>query len=167
MGSNENSLPLLDDRVATDLHVAVERTLGQMFGLKVEFKYDCHDGVETLAHGDVYGSVGLIHEKFLGSLVIAFPEATLLKILKLFYKRDFSTIDQVAADAVAELTNIIFCVFKHRLNEKGFYFAMAIPQVMVGKSQRVPNSSWTLHGRVTTPVGNLHAYIVRAERTPG
>jgi CheY-specific phosphatase CheX len=155
-----------DETIAPDLHHAVEKTLGQMFNLRVDSTFTFKEKSETITSGDVYGSVSIIHDRYLGSMVVAFPQKTLFSILKALYKRDFTEMDRTTAGAVGELTNIIFAVFKHRLNEKGFFFKMAIPQTVTGGNHRVPDATWTLDGHFTCPAGEFHVYVIRAEHPP-
>lgn len=152
-----------DETIAPDLHHAVEKTLGQMFGLTVHSKFEFRANSETIKTGDVYGSISIIHDRYLGAMVVSFPKDTLFAILKSIYRKDFVSFDKSALGTVGELTNIVFAVFKHRLNEKGFFFKMAIPQVVTGASHRVPEAKWTLDGTFTTSAGPFHVYVVRAD----
>lgn len=156
--------PALDLEVAGDLQIAIEDTLERMFGIKVAYAFESFDRSGAISSGDVYGSVSIISERYLGSLVLSYPKETLFQILSGFYKREFTSIDKSATQLVGELTNIIFGVFKHRLNQKGFAVKMAIPVVITDATHRVPGAMWLLECRVSSRAGPFCVYIARAER---
>jgi chemotaxis protein CheX len=154
--------PELNETVIEDVHAAVEKTFGQMFGLKVESKFQTIErGSEP--PGDVAVIITLTSKEPQGAMILSFPKETVFNILKVFYKRDFTEVDNTVMGAVGEISNIIFGVFKQRVRTKGFQFGMAMPQISAGGAPRIPNVTWTSSGTFTSPHGGFHVFLVRVK----
>lgn len=117
--------PFLDATVKVlQIQAQVKCTPGQIRlkkGAEKEYKYD------------VSGVIGIISPNFEGSVVIAFKEATFLKIISNMLGETYTELTSEIADGAGELTNMIFGQAKTVLNELGYGINMAIPTVISGR----------------------------------
>jgi chemotaxis protein CheX len=93
------------------------------------------------AAGDVTGMIGLIGEQAKGSLALTFTEAAILNIASQMIGQTFEMIDDIVADAVGEITNMVTGGAKKLLSEKGYKFKMATPSVIVGKDHVITHKT--------------------------
>jgi chemotaxis protein CheX len=91
--------------------------------------------------GDISGIIGIISEKFVGSVVISFPEKTFLKIISNMLGEEYQEISKDIIDGAGELTNMIFGQAKVTLNQKGYGIQTAIPSVISGKNHSLSTLS--------------------------
>jgi len=160
MSADTANPPELNEQVIEDIHAAVDKTFGQMFGLKVESKFQTIErGTEP--PGDVTVIITLTGKEPQGAMILSFPKETVFNILKVFYKRDFTDVDNTVMGAVGEIANIVYGVFKQRVRTKGFQFSMAMPQISAGGAPRIPNVVWTSCGTFTSLHGNFYVTLVR------
>ena len=152
-----------DHEFSIDIHMAVEKTFSQMLGVFVQSSFTTHGGDYAVSGSDVMGTVSMVENDVVGSLVLCFPKATLFAVLKKLYRKDFTAVDRTATLAVGELTNVIFGVFKHRQSEKGSRYKMAIPQITESSQFRMPGAAATLEGKFTSSFGDFSAYVVLAD----
>ena len=165
MSSEQTQTATIDQEHAADVHAAVEKTLGQMFGTSVTSTFKLVEGT-ALPTGDVTAVMNLVSKTPIGALVLVFPKETLFTLLKQFYKKDFTEVNNVVTGAVGEITNIVFGVFKFRLRDKGFQFTLAMPQVVAGPVETIPNTHWIYCGEFVSPSGNFKVALVRTLPTP-
>lgn len=112
------------------------------------FKVQCSIELKAVSTEDDYHShvtsvLGVNSSDYQGSLSISFAKETMKRVLVGLLGEDVSTDSIDFADAVSELTNIIFGVAKKELNSKGHDFQMALPKLFVGKDIYMPKSSGT------------------------
>ena len=160
--STETLKPTIEQEHSADVHAAVEKTLGQMFGLQVTSTFKMIDKT-AMPSGDVTAVMSLVSKTPIGALILIFPRETLFTMLKQFYKRDFTEINNVVTGAVGEITNIVFGVFKFRLRDKGYQFTLSMPQVVAGASAPIANTEWIYCGDFTCPAGSFQVALVRCE----
>lgn len=99
--------------------------------------------------GDISGVIGLVSDRFNGSVVLTFPKDTFLKLMSRMLGETYTEITQDIQDGVSEPTNIIFGHAKAALNQKGYGVKMALPSIVVGENHFV--YSGTLGPRVVVP----------------
>ncbi len=87
--------------------------------------------------GDVSGIIGVVSDKFNGSVVISFPETTFLKVMSNMLGESFTELSPEIVDGAGEILNMIFGQAKIVLNEKGYGIKTAIPSVVTGKQLNV------------------------------
>jgi len=87
--------------------------------------------------GDLSGVIGIVSESFNGAVVIAFPEATFLKIISRMLGENYTELTQEIVDGASELTNMVVGQAKVVLNEKGYGIKTALPSVVTGKDHKV------------------------------
>jgi len=83
--------------------------------------------------GDVSGIIGVVSDKFNGSVIISFPEATFLKVMSNMLGENFTELTPEIVDGAGEILNMIFGQAKIVLNEKGYGIKTAIPSVVTGR----------------------------------
>lgn len=126
----------LTDQVATIVEKNVRDVFLSMFNLEAEtgkprFEQD------HVNQGDVSGTVGMVQEEMEGTLTVSFPKRTIFNILGQIYGREFTTVDQSVKEGVGELTNVIYSMIKRGLNDTGYAFKMAIPDIIVGDNHQI------------------------------
>lgn len=116
---------------------------------------------EKGAHGDVSGIIGLAGQKAKGSLAITFTESAILHIASKMLGEPVLEVDDVAADCVGEITNMVTGGAKKILSEKGYVFDMAIPTTVRGKNHVISHKTV---GRIIcipfeTPAGSFFVEV--------
>ncbi len=133
--SKIRQLEITDEMIA-EICAGVQKTFSTMFSLDAKpGTYEVLDDYTSIA--DISGFVALTQEKIEGAIMISFPKETIFKIIGKIYKKEFVELDKSIKSGVGEITNIIFGVIKKNLNENGFQFNMAIPNVVVGPQHQV------------------------------
>lgn len=145
-----------------DLQAAIDKTFSQMFATNVQstFKEITRDQTPV---GDVSVMITLNGKDSIGAMMLTFPKETMFALLKSFYKKDFTEVDNTVLGALGEISNIIYGVFKQRVRSKGFQFPMAMPQIAGGSVPRVPNVIWMSCGECSSKAGAFHAIILRCK----
>ncbi|MCB0364686.1 MAG: chemotaxis protein CheX [Bdellovibrionaceae bacterium] len=126
----------LTDQVADIVESNVRDVFLSMFNLEAktgEHRFE-RDHVDQ---GDVSGTVGMVQQEMEGTLTVSFPKQTIFNILRDIYGRDFEEVDQTVKEGVGELTNVIYSMVKRGLNELGYDFKMAIPDIVVGENHQI------------------------------
>ena len=123
--------PLLDKEFINAFIDGVCKTLSTMAQTEV----GCGKPfVEKTSHrrGDVAGVVGMVATPMRGTLVISFPKEAIFLIIQNMIGETHTEVSSEVADAVGELTNMIYGSAKTSLNQRGYKFDMAIPTVVRG-----------------------------------
>lgn len=111
-----------------------------------------------VAVGDITGIIGLTgHSE--GSLAVSFSEACALKVVENMIGEKYEEMNEVVADAVGELTNMISGDARAQLQKAGYNFTAAIPTVVRGKNhtiRHVSQGGTTLMVPFTTEGGNFY-----------
>jgi chemotaxis protein CheX len=122
----------LGDQLAKDLAQAVSEALGKTFDVQVKpGRYEIGDGAVAL-NGDVSGIVGFIQDKLEGTMVACFDMKFVHTILPRILGKDIAITQDVAMDAVGEITNMIFGQIKTELNQRGHHVRFGLPSVVAG-----------------------------------
>jgi len=87
---------------------------------------------ELSEKSEIAGMVGMVAPPLKGTLLISFSKDSILHILENMLGEKHSDINKDVADAVGELTNMIYGTAKTALNQMGYKFEMAIPSVIRG-----------------------------------
>ncbi len=85
--------------------------------------------------GDIAGMVGMVAPPLKGTLLISYDKNSIFTILENMLGEKHAEVNQDVADAVGELTNMIYGCAKTTLNQLGYNFEMAIPSVIRGNFQ--------------------------------
>lgn len=83
--------------------------------------------------GEIAGMVGMVAPPLKGTLLISFTKESIFHIMENMLGEKHSEINNEIADAVGELTNMIYGTAKTALNQMGYNFEMAIPSVIRGE----------------------------------
>ncbi|NDE89617.1 MAG: chemotaxis protein CheX [Alphaproteobacteria bacterium] len=122
----------LGDQLAQDFTFAVSEAFGKTFDVPVKAgRYVIGEGSVSLT-GDVYGVVGFIQEKLEGTLTACFNITVMNKILPRLLGDGIEITQDVAMDAVGEITNMIFGQIKTALNQRGHHLRFGMPSVILG-----------------------------------
>lgn len=89
------------------------------------------------AYGDVSGIIGMISKSLKGSMALSFTEPAILEITSRMLGENITTIDEMVADCVGEITNMVTGGAKAMLAEMGHYFDMATPVIVTGKDHDI------------------------------
>lgn len=156
----------LSPDLANDIQEAVEKTFGQMFGMKITSTFSTTDTDQSI-NADVTAILFLnSNDDPKGALIFSFPQDMLLNFLRAFYKTEFTEINATAMGAVGEISNIIYCVFKQRTRDRGIPFGMAIPQMSAGAGPRVPNTTLALCGVFRCDAGAFKITMLKVKSSP-
>ena len=123
---------LLDSQMAQDLTLAVISTVQQMFS--VEVKADpCTTGEgKCQVVGDVSGIISIVQNVPEGSLMLCTGFDTLKDLLGRVLGQGTVVTREVAADAIGEITNMVYGSLKTNLNRRGYSLRLGIPNVIIG-----------------------------------
>jgi chemotaxis protein CheX len=124
----------LGDQLANDISKAVSDALGLTFGLTVTpGRYTIGSGMVQL-NGDVSGIVGITQERLEGTFTVCFSIKSMEDIIPRLLGPGIEVTPDVAADAIGEITNMIFGRIKTELNERGYNVRLSLPSVVRGPS---------------------------------
>jgi len=91
--------------------------------------------LRTQAHNaDISGVIGLSGD-IRGAVVMAYPKDTALKVVSAFLGENITELDEVVADAIGELTNIITGYAKKDLTD--LQMSISLPSVIRGANHLV------------------------------
>lgn len=152
----------INEDLIEDLHAAVDKTFSQMFATNVQSNFKTITRDQTPG-GDVSVMITLNGKDSMGAMMLTFPKETMIALLKGFYKKDFTEVDNTVMGALGEISNIVYGVFKQRVRSKGFQFGMAMPQIAGGSVPRVPNVAWMSCGEFASKAGPFHAILLRVK----
>lgn len=127
---NEN--PLLDKNLVQGFIDGMLKTLSTMAMTEAKTKKPFVE-TEFQAKGDIAGMIGMVSGSMKGTITMSFTKEAVFSILSNMLGEDYTEINDEVADAVGELTNMIYGSAKTTLNELGYNFEMAIPTVIQGK----------------------------------
>jgi len=123
---------VLGDKLAQDITHAVTQTLGKTFAVEVKpGRYTVGEGSVQL-NGDVSGIVGIIQEKLEGTMTACFSIESIRKLVPRLLSSEVEVTQEIAMDAVGELTNMIFGQMKTQMNERGHHVRFGLPTVVRG-----------------------------------
>lgn len=123
--------PLFDKKLINAFVESVTKTLATMAQTELTCGKPFIEKTFQL-HGDVAGMVGMVAPPMKGTLVISFPKEAIFLILENMLGEKHTDVTSEVADAVGELTNMIYGTAKTTLNQLGYHFEMAIPTVVRG-----------------------------------
>jgi chemotaxis protein CheX len=122
----------LGDQLAQDFSHAVSEAFNKTFDVAVKLgRYSIGEGSVNLT-GDVSGVVGFVQEKLEGTLTACFNIKTIHQVLPRLLGNDIEITQDVAMDAVGEITNMIFGQIKTELNKRGHHVRFGMPSVIRG-----------------------------------
>lgn len=130
----------------SDSYAQIEEEFAHVFSTSAirTFKVQCdmemapltmfEKGKESLPGFTVNGILSINSPVIQGSLVLCFTKDVFLEVLRrLFQDPTIEEIAEDAADAAAEILNILYAQAKTILNKKGYAVQMAIPSIMRGE----------------------------------
>ncbi len=88
-------------------------------------------------HGDISGLIGIISDKYVGSMAVTFQEPCFLAVASGMLGETYTTITEEIQDVVGELCNQIFGGAKRVLNEQGYKIQPALPAIIAGKNHTI------------------------------
>lgn len=78
---------------------------------------------------DVAGVIKVFQDEHECTISIAFPKETILGILSNVYGRPVTEVNSSVQQGVGEIANVVYIMAKGRLNNRGFKFKIAIPEL--------------------------------------
>lgn len=85
--------------------------------------------------GDISGLIDMKSKQINGFLLISFSKQVILKITQNMLGEQIDQIDETVTDLVGEVTNMVTGGAKASLEELGYDFDLARPQVIIGNKQ--------------------------------
>lgn len=135
----------LNSQLAQDLSKAVVDAIGKTFGLTVRpGAYSVNEGAAAL-NGDVSGIVGVVQDTLEGTLTICFKIETVRSMLPALLGDGVEVTNDVAMDAVGEITNMVFGQLKTELNQRGHQVRFGFPSVVKGSGHFVAHMHQGAH----------------------
>jgi len=127
----------LDEPLSRDIANAVYASMRDTFGIKVSIGETHYGEGAASLEGDISGIIGLVQEELDGTLVLSMSTEAMRDILPHALGKSFAVTQDTAIDAVAELTNMVFCQIKNALNQRNFEIKLGTPCVVTGKGHFV------------------------------
>ncbi|MDD3030286.1 MAG: chemotaxis protein CheX [Alphaproteobacteria bacterium] len=117
--------------------MAIVRSMRETFGVEVLIgTTECGAGIVSLS-GDISGIIGLVQEHLDGTLILSMAYETLKDLLPRVLGKETVVTQEMAIDAVGELTNMLFGQVKNDLNQRMHQIKLGIPCVVTGKGHFV------------------------------
>lgn len=127
----------LDERLSKEITQAVCGAMQNTFGVTVTpGQYEVGRGMVSLV-GDVSGVIALVQDELEGTMTLCLTFETVRDILPRILGPSVSVTQEMTADAVGELTNMIFGQIKTELNNRGHGLRLGIPSVVTGRGHFV------------------------------
>lgn len=123
--------PLFDKKLLQAFVEGVVKTLATIAQTEVKVGKPFIEP-EMTEKGEIAGMVGMIAPPLKGTLLLSFSKPCILHIVENMLGEKHSELSNEVADAVGELTNMIYGTAKTALNQMGYNFEMAIPTVIRG-----------------------------------
>ncbi|HTL12628.1 MAG TPA: chemotaxis protein CheX [Bdellovibrionota bacterium] len=120
---------------------AVAKTIEVTLSVKVKAGKPSISTVKGMPEVDIGSVVGLIGTAFSGTLIMAYPQQTYLKIMSKMLGETFTSVSPAIRDGAAEILNMVLGQAKMSLNEKGYGIKQAIPTVVQGKDISIFSAS--------------------------
>ena len=134
--TQENNL-FLDRALADEVINAVVKTMRETFDVNViPGKPEIGSGIVSL-EGDVSGVIAMVQSQLEGTLTVCLPLRTVRDVLPQVVGKSVTVTNEMAVDAVGEMTNMIFGQLKRNLNEHGHHLKLGIPSVVCGRGHFV------------------------------
>ena len=132
MGEPKIQNPLFDKKLIMAFVESVMKTLTDMAQTKVIPGKAIIEQTKSDSKGEVAGIIGMVAGGMKGTLLLSFKKECAIEILHNMLGETYTDITPEVADAVGELTNMIYGGTKTTLNSLGYKFEMAIPTVVTG-----------------------------------
>ncbi len=149
----------MKEDVTKELQFAVERTFAHTFRTPVAGRFTPAD-LRQFPPGSVTSIIEITGHGPTGAIVLAFPSQTIFNLMKEIYRRDFTEVNKSVTDAVGEITNVIYGVFKHRLENYGYQFGLSLPSVTTTPLTSFPLGTWAQAAEFHTPAGPFYVAII-------
>jgi chemotaxis protein CheX len=127
----------LDETLSKDIARAVICSMRETFNVDVTAdppEYGA--GIVSLV-GDISGIIGLVQAQLDGTLILCMTFDILRDVLPQALGKAVAVTNEMAVDAVGELTNMIFGQVKSELNQRKHQVKLGIPCVVTGKGHFV------------------------------
>lgn len=107
---------------------SVEEAFMGMFGQRVKpAPGKLQSAVELPS--DVAGVIKVFQDEHECTISIVFPKETILGILSSVYGKPVTEVNSSVQQGVGEIANVVYIMAKGRLNNRGFKFKIAIPEL--------------------------------------
>jgi chemotaxis protein CheX len=127
----------LDEVLAKDIVKAAVCSMRETFNIDVTADPpEFGEGLVSLV-GDISGIIGLVQAHLDGTLILCVTFETMRDILPKVLGKSVTVTNEMAVDAVGELTNMIFGQVKNELNARKHQIKLGIPCVVTGKGHFV------------------------------
>ena len=133
-----SDLPLtLDEVLVKDISAAVCATMHKTFGVEaVPGPHEIGEGMASLV-GDVSGVIAMVQDRLEGTLILCLTQETVRSLLPSIVGSSTVVSNEMASDAVSEITNMVFGQVKRDLGVRGYSLKLGIPCVVTGKGHFV------------------------------
>jgi chemotaxis protein CheX len=123
----------LDQTLAEDISRAVIAVMHNTFNVTAKLeRFEIGHGMVSL-NGDVSGVIGIVQSSLEGTMTLCFNFNTMRLLLPRAIGKNIDVTQDMAIDAVGEITNMIFGQVKTDLNQRGFELKLGIPSVVTGR----------------------------------
>ena len=138
---------MLESLIDPNLKYAIKETMLNISGIKPELKSDS-PGTTLSMEDSISSVVEILENHHTGKLTLVFPYPTLYFILEKIFKRPYTSPNAFVQESACEFTNIVYGIFRTRVNQQEFNFLSAIPNAKLG-----PPASDLMKNE-----GNVHKY---------
>ena len=116
---------------------------------------------DGIPHGDVTGIISMNSANTKGVLAISFKENVILQIAQRMLGEPIAELNNDVIDLVGEITNMVCGNAKRILETKGYDFDLALPTVIIGKSQSMNYAAGVpvIVIPFSTDVGEFHVEV--------
>lgn len=123
----------LNEDLYSEIAQAVVAAMGNTFGKAVQVgAFEVGEG-SVLLSGDISGIIGLVQDELEGTLTLCMPFSTIKRLLPVVLGDTVEVTQDIALDAIAEITNMIFNQVKTNLNGRGYQIRLGIPTTVAAK----------------------------------
>ncbi len=116
---------------------------------------------EELPPADVTGILNMVSDSVEGVLAVSFPKSVIFELTKRLVGIEPTDIDEIVEDMVGDITNMVYGGAKTILDDEGYNFDMAIPNVVHEPDINIdfPTDSMVAAVTFKTEVGDFYVLI--------
>ncbi|MBL7717081.1 MAG: chemotaxis protein CheX [Bdellovibrionales bacterium] len=122
--------PIFDEKFITPFVTGLSVTLKDFCELETKMEKFGPVGTTGAPKIAIAGVIGVTGKKFSGAFTLGFPRETFVRVMNKILKSNHIDITSEIEDGAGELSNVVFGLAKHMLNEKGYEVKLALPTVL-------------------------------------
>jgi chemotaxis protein CheX len=143
--------------LAIGIRVYLRKPVNPIQLLKVVEALECKD----IPPADVTGIINMVSDRVEGVLAVSFPKPVIFELTKRLVGIEPTDIDEIVEGMVGDITNMVYGGAKTLLDDEGYNFDMAIPNVIHELDLEIdfPNDDMVAVVTFTTEVGEFYVLI--------